>query len=167
MDVRLYKEASNVAPVRESIIIVSMMLAMLLVLVLFLLEFFRLAFVLVAVQIARKIFVVVPALLHKIDRLTAGGIPPAILAPILLVYHRHVKVDWPLIHSHGRLYDDHRLRIDHRWWRIVADVNATVNAWLIDVNGYPDIGPGKYRNSCAHSQREHNELLHIGSPSCF
>ncbi len=95
-----------------------------------------------------------PVFAHEVHRLSAGVVAGTVPAPILLVFARNVQIDRPLMNRHGARLDDHWLRIDHGGLRVVADVNATVDAGLIDANRDADIGPRERRSRGAGGQNE-------------
>lgn len=67
---------------------------------------------------------------HEVHRLVAGAVARAIALPILGMTRRHAHVDRALAHAIDGLRDDHRLWVDqHRLG--VADVDATIKAWLV------------------------------------
>ncbi len=67
-------------------------------------------------------------LFHKIHWLIACGVARAVTAPVFCMARRHVEIDRRARQQHGRAMDDHRLRIDHRRWRPVADIDAAIDA---------------------------------------
>ncbi len=90
--------------------------------------------------ILRHIDIVVPPVTHEVDRLSAGIIFAAVLAPFLLMTRRHVDVD-RLIDNAGRCRPDHdRLCVDEFGSRIVSNVNAAIKTGLADADRHADIG---------------------------
>lgn len=63
--------------------------------------------------ISWNIFTLVPAILHKIDRLTAGIVLPAMLAPIFTVTRRYTQIN-RIAHDHGS-FNDSGLSVNY-WW---------------------------------------------------
>ena len=75
-----------------------------------------------------------PLFLHEIHRLAAGVVAGTVLAPVLLMARRHVKVDRLALHQHRGRCNDHRLRVDEHRLRVVANVDTAINPRLIDSN---------------------------------
>lgn len=63
--------------------------------------------------ISWNIFTLVPAILHKIDRLTAGIVLPAMLAPIFTMTRRYTQIN-RIAHDHGS-FNDSGLSVNY-WW---------------------------------------------------
>src|SRR3989442_7832524 len=82
-----------------------------------------------------------PLLLDEVHGLTASVVAPAVPAPVLLIDNRDVEVDRLLVHGHRRRGDYNRLSVDDSRRRVVADVDAAVDAGLIDANRNSDVGP--------------------------
>ena len=105
--------------------------------------------VMVAVVPARMVVLVAladPVVADEVDRLTAGAVLAAVAAPVLLVRRRHVEIDRPpfddVIRRRG---DDHRLRQHQGRARQIADVDAAVDARLVDADRDADVGLGRGR----------------------
>ena len=75
-----------------------------------------------------------PLLLHEIHRLAAGVVSVAMFTPVLLMARRYIQINRLAHHGYGLLHDDDRLRADQDRLRIVADVDAPVNARLVDTD---------------------------------
>src|SRR5207249_423939 len=86
-----------------------------------------------------------PLLLDEVHGLTAGVVAPAVLAPVLLIDNRHVEVDGLLVHGHGGRGDHDRLSVDNGRLRVAADVDAAVDARLVDADRHSNVGPGEHR----------------------
>ena len=84
-----------------------------------------------------------PLLLYKIHRLAAGVVACAVFAPFLLMPRWNVQVDRLTLYHHGLWCNDHRLGIDEHRRRVVADINAPIDARLINADRHPHIGLGK------------------------
>lgn len=63
--------------------------------------------------ISWNIFTLVPAILHKIDRLTAGIVLPAMLAPIFTMTRRYTQIN-RIAHDNGS-FNDSGLSVNY-WW---------------------------------------------------
>src|SRR5258708_39036544 len=74
--------------------------------------------------VARRVLILVPAILHEVDRLAARVVLAAILAPILRVFRRYPQVHRLANHAHRRRLDHDRLRIDDLRLRGVTDVGG-------------------------------------------
>ena len=84
-----------------------------------------------------------PLFLYKIHRLATRVVACAVFAPLLLVPRWNVQVDRLALHEHGGRCNDHRLRVHEHWRRVVADINAPIDARLINANRHPHTGLGK------------------------
>ena len=73
-----------------------------------------------------------PLVLHKVDRLAAGVVAAAVDAPLALMHRRHVEVDRLPLDDDSRRRNQHRLWQHERGCGQVADVDAAVDAWLVD-----------------------------------
>lgn len=87
-----------------------------------------------------RVFIRVPRILDKIDLLAAGVIRTAVLRPMFGVPRRYAQIDWRLWDVPARPFDDDRLGVDHRWRWEVADVEATVEARLADLDRDAHVG---------------------------
>ena len=103
---------------------------------------FVMAVVILAMRraVARRIFIGVPRILHKIDWLPAGVIRAAVLRPMFGVTRRYTQIDWRLWDVPTRPFDDDRLGVDHLRRREVADIEATVEARLADLDRDAHVG---------------------------
>ena len=81
-----------------------------------------------------------PAILHEIHRLAAGAVAAAVAAPILLMRRWHVQIDRRTLHRDARRRNDHRLGQHQRGPRHIADVDAPVDARLVDADRDADAG---------------------------
>ena len=99
--------------------------------------------------ILRGIDIVVPVVLHEVDRRAAGPILTAMLAPVPSMAWRHMQVQ--RLPDYLDLLDDHGLAIDQCRTRIlIADVDLAVKSGLPDTDRDADIS-GK-RGCCSHKQ---------------
>src|SRR5262249_7052550 len=78
---------------------------------------------------AGDVDLVVPALLDEIDALSASVVLTAVLLPLLGVSGRHAQVDRRPLDGNrdGRWLHDHRLLVDHRRRRPIADLDPAVD----------------------------------------
>src|SRR5947207_257932 len=67
-----------------------------------------LAFIMVML-LCRHVLLLVPVLLHEVDRLAAGVVLAAVLLPVLCMAGGHVQIDRLLLHDDRRRRDDHGL----------------------------------------------------------
>ena len=58
-------------------------------------------------KVTRRVLLLVPAVLHEVNALTASVVVATVLAPVLGMPRRHAQIDGPLNHRHGPL--------DHGW----------------------------------------------------
>jgi hypothetical protein len=88
----------------------------------------------------RYIDIIVPPVTNEIDRLAAGIIFAAVLAPVLLMTRRHVQVH-RLINNAGRHGSNHDgSRVNEFGLREASDVNASIKTGLADADRHTDIG---------------------------
>src|SRR4051812_2638507 len=75
-----------------------------------------------------------PAFLDEVHRLVARAVAAAIGPPVALMAWRHVQIDRLALHDHRRWRDNDRLGVDQCRLRIVADIDASVDARLVDAD---------------------------------
>ena len=90
--------------------------------------------------VAWRVFIGVPRILDKIDVLAAGAIRAAVLRPLFGVTRRDAQIDGRLWDVPARPFDDDWLGVDHRRRWEVADVKATVEARLADLDRDAHVG---------------------------
>jgi hypothetical protein len=98
---------------------------------------------------------VIPAILNEVDRTVAGVISGAIAAPASGMAWWNTQIQGLIllvgmsVNNDRFTIDDARLRI-----RIVANVNAAIEARLPDADGYADIGRiyGGHRHQCCRDK---------------
>src|SRR5579863_3421456 len=79
-----------------------------------------------ATPITREVPLVVPAVAHEIYALLARVILTTVFGPVPLIPRRNVQIDRRRDVLWIR-YDEHRLRIDHRWGRgQITDVDPSI-----------------------------------------
>ena len=92
------------------------------------------AFVMIALPISRHILIVVPVMVNEVDRATAGVVFATMLAPVLLMAGRHVKIDRSNVAVLGDGLDHDRARVDNSRRRYVSDIDLTIEPRLADAN---------------------------------
>ena len=102
------------------------------------------ALVAVLVLVSRHVFVVVPVIAHEVDPPAAGVVLRTMLAPVLLVPRRYVKVNRRGRNEFRRLLDHHGLRIDQLRLRKVADIDLAEESGLADTDRHAYVA-GNYR----------------------
>ena len=93
----------------------------------------------VHLTVAWHVLFVVPAILHEIDRLPAGVVLVAVLAPVLLMARTYVQVNRLACYARWRTLDNDWLSVDQLRLREIADIDAAIEAGLADLDGYADI----------------------------
>ena len=78
-----------------------------------------------------------PLFLYKIHGLATGVVASAVFAPLLLVPRWNIQVDRLALHHHGGRCNDHRLWVNEHRRRVVADINAPIDARLINADRHP------------------------------
>ena len=84
----------------------------------------------VLVLVSWHVFVVVPVIAHEVDPPAAGVVLRAMLAPVVLMPRRHVKVNRRGRNEFRRLLDHHGLWIDQLGLRKVADIDLAEESGL-------------------------------------
>ena len=83
----------------------------------------------------RYVYVVIPILLYKIDRLAAGVIAMAVLIPFLGMTWRYIKINWLLLHGNRRWYNQNRIRVNQlRPGIMTAQVDLAIKTGLADTD---------------------------------
>ena len=77
----------------------------------------------------------VPIMPDEIDRLAAGVVLAAVMAPIALVAGAHMQIDRRRQHDAVSAYAHHRRAIDEAGRRRVADIHASVKARVAQADG--------------------------------
>ncbi|HVA40650.1 MAG TPA: hypothetical protein VNF49_08295 [Candidatus Binataceae bacterium] len=104
----------------------------------------------------RDVDVVIPTVLHKIDRTIARVILPAVLPPVTFIARRHVQVNRRRRRHPIRPADGNQRPCEYQLrGRYVAEINLPEQAGLVDRNRYADIAgervragtDGKHRNN--------------------
>jgi len=88
----------------------------------------------------RNIDFVVPSIFHEIDRVAAGVVFVAVLAPVLRMAGGHVHVDRLVSHADGRGPNHDGSCIDDLGMGKAPDVNAAVETGLGYADRHADIG---------------------------
>lgn len=91
----------------------------------------------IAILIVRNVYLVVPAILNKIDTLAAGIIFTAMFTPVFCMAWRYVQIDWG---SWRYPHNQPRLSIEKPGLRGVANVDAPIKVWLPYADGNINIG---------------------------
>ena len=79
-----------------------------------------------------------PGFLYEVHRLAASVVAPAVTAPILLMRCWHVEIDRRSLHWRGG--NDHRLGKNQSGSRKITNVDAAVDARLVDADRHADTG---------------------------
>ena len=103
----------------------------------------------VVIAIAWCVFVGVPLIAHEVDIAAASIVLAAVFSPIFSMAWRNAQVE-RLGDNACRALDDHWLRVQHRWRRHIAEVDAAIEAWLADGDRNANIG-GESRSA----ERQH------------
>src|ERR1700722_8088194 len=85
-------------------------------------------FITMVFTIMGNISIGVPIMPYEVDRLTAGVVLAAVMAPIGLVAGAHMQIDRRRQHDAVSAYAHHRRAIDEAGRRRVADIHASVKA---------------------------------------
>ena len=100
--------------------------------------------------ILRGIDIVVPPVLHEVDRGAAGTVLAAMLAPVLCMTRWHMQVQ--RLPGYLDLLDDYGLAIDQRRaWVLIANLDLAVKAGLTDADRNANISSES--RCCGHEQR--------------
>jgi hypothetical protein len=99
----------------------------------------------------------VPVMLDEIDRLAAGVVLAAMMAPIVLIAWAHMQIDRWRQRSAMNAYSHDRRVIDEAGRRRVADIHATVKARVAQADGDPHLCErcAAERHGCkSHGEKE-------------
>ncbi len=88
----------------------------------------------------RNIDIVVPFILYEIDRMAAGVVLAAVLAPVLRMAGRHMHINWLINDTDRYGMNHHRSCVDEFRLGKTADVNAAVKARLVDTDRDSNVG---------------------------
>src|SRR4029077_1684240 len=80
--------------------------------------------------IVRNVRVGVPVVLHEVDRLSAGVVLAAMVAPIPLIARANVQIDRRRQHAAGNAYTHDGRAIDEARRRRVAEIHASVESGI-------------------------------------
>ena len=107
--------------------------------------------------IARRILLVVPIILHEIDRRAAGIVFMAVFVPVPGVAWRHAQID--RCGANRPALDDDRFAVDQDRLRIgVADVDAAIKIRFTDIDR--DADAGKRRRGYQHHDSREQKSFH-------
>jgi len=81
----------------------------------------------------------VPVMPDEVDRLAAGVVLAAMVAPIALIPGTHMQIDRRRQFAALNAYPYDGRAIDEAGRRRIADINASVKTGLAQVNGDPDL----------------------------
>ena len=84
----------------------------------------------------------------EVNRLTTGVVVVAVAAPVLVVAGRHTHVNGTLLNRDRAAVDDDRLRVDDGRGRLVADVDAAIEPWLVDRDADAYVGCSETAGGC-------------------
>ena len=101
-----------------------------------------------------------PVFAHKIHGLAASVVAVAMLGPVFLVARRYVEVHGLLLHIDRLWRNDDGLRVDEARLWVVADIDAAVDARLVDSDGYANGGLPKGGGQSASGESKHCESFH-------
>lgn len=82
--------------------------------------------------VARRVHVVIPVVVDKVDWLAAGSVLAAVFVPVLRVAGRNVKIDRLPLDAHRDLVNNDRLTVDNLRLGKIADIDATIETGLAD-----------------------------------
>ena len=88
----------------------------------------------------RHIYIIIPLIMHEIDRLATCIILTTVLAPVLLMTRRYVHIDRLINYTGRRGLNHNGPSVDELGLRSVSDVNAAIKTGLADAYRHTDIG---------------------------
>ena len=113
-----------------------------------------------AVAVARDVHVVVPVLLHEVDRLAARIVFAAVLPPVFRVTRGNMEIDRLAHDVHTDRLDDDWLRVEQpRRWKI-SDIDAAIENGLADVDRYANVGRER-RDGCCGQRSRDQQAVHV------
>jgi len=92
-------------------------------------------FVAMVLTIVGHVTIGVPVMPDEIDRLAAGVVLAAVMAPIALIAWAYMQLDRPRQHTATNVYAHDRRAIDEAGRRRVADIHASVKAGFTQADG--------------------------------
>ena len=96
-------------------------------------------FITMVFTIMGNISIGVPIMPYEVDRLTAGVVLAAVMAPIALIAWLHMKIDRRRQHAALNAYAHDGRAIDEAGRRRVADIHASVKARIAQADGGRDL----------------------------
>ena len=113
--------------------------------------------------ITRNILALIPGIMDKEDLLTAGVVFTAMLAPIFGMSRRYAQIDRGTPYPYP--LNDSRLRVDHLWLRVTANVKSAIKTRLADTQRDTNIGSEDRRGEGSSDEcSDHQKTFHIKSP---
>jgi type VI protein secretion system component VasK len=85
--------------------------------------------------IVRNVSIGVPVMPYEVDRLAAGVVLAAVMAPIALIAWAYMQIDWRRQHAAMNAYAHDGRAIDEAGRRRVADIHASEKAGLAQGDG--------------------------------
>jgi hypothetical protein len=96
-------------------------------------------FVTMVFTIVRNVGIGVPVMPDEVDRLAAGVVLAAMVAPIALIAWAHMQIDRRRQHAALNAYAHDGGAIDEAGRRRVADIHASVKSGIAQVDGDPHL----------------------------
>ena len=96
-------------------------------------------FVTVVLAIVRDVSIGVPVMPDEIDRLTAGIVLAAVMAPVALIARAHMEIDRRRQYAAMNSYTHDGRTIDEAGRRRVADIHASIKARVAQADGGPHL----------------------------
>lgn len=116
----------------------------------------------ITTAVTRCINLLVPVVTHEQHRSSAGAILSTMTRPVALMPRRDMQIDRRLRHSDCSRLNHHRLRIDHLWYWITADVDLPIETGLVDTDRHADIG--RKGRCCGQCERSKPSKFHVQFP---
>jgi len=88
----------------------------------------------IACLVVRNVDIVVPSIFYEIDRVAAGIVFAAVLAPVLRMTGRYVQIDWLINDTDRRMPNHDGSCVNEFGLGKTPDVNAAVKAGLGDTD---------------------------------
>jgi len=114
-------------------------------------------FVPILLAVVRHVGIAIPVVPHEVDRLAAGVVLSAMLAPVPLMAWRHMQVQRLAHFAARRPLDDHRALVDQLRLGKAANVQASIETGFANVDRDAQVAGQQWRSAGAAERGRSNE----------
>jgi hypothetical protein len=129
----------------------------------FIMPFFVMTTAIMVAAVARLIYRAIPVIVNKIYRLAAGPVSGTVPSPVLFITRAHVQIN-RCSGRPGRAHNHNRLGVNHRRGRLIANINAAIQARLVHADKHPDTHIGHGRGGAGQGGKQGNTFHDSGTP---